>query len=87
MNDLTLAQKKMLSAITCDVPVYVFKNEKGDQTYSYYKDNTCARVYTTLTARSLFSKGLVVVKKCVVEGSLDNCIGVLEVYDETCSHQ
>ena len=78
-DKLTLSQKKMLAGINCDVPVYVFKNEKGDQTYSYHKDNTCARVYTTLTARSLLSKELVVVKEYVVEGSLGNCIGVLEV--------
>ena len=80
--DLTAAQQKMFLGLGYDIPVYVFLNEKGDHTFSYYKDNTCARVYTTMTAKSLIKKGMVVVKWCDVKGSLDNCVGVLEVKGE-----
>lgn len=78
-GDLTAAQKKMFLGLGYGIPVYVFLNDKGEHTFSYYKDSTCARVYTTKTAKSLINKSLVKVKLCSVEGSLDNCIGVLEI--------
>jgi len=77
MDKLTSAQKTMLIQISFGKIIYVFQMDNGKQSFSYYKDNTCARIYTTLTARSLLEKGFVVVKECFVEGSLDNCVGVL----------
>lgn len=79
MDKLTLSQQKMFLGLAYGIPVYVFINDKGDYTFSYFKDNTCARVYTTKTAKSLIKRGVVVVKECDVEDSLDNCVGVLGI--------
>ncbi len=79
VSKLTPSQQKMFLGLGYGIPVYVFLNDKGEHTFSYYKDNTCARVYTTKTAKSLIKKGYVKVKLCDVEGSLDNCLGVLEI--------
>ena len=81
MDKLTLAQKKMVNGINYGIDVYVFNSDNG-YTFSYYKDNTCARVYTTATAKSLISKGICEVELCAVEGSLGNCVGVLRVFEE-----
>ena len=81
MDSLTLAQRRMIADLKYGVDVYVFNNDSG-YTFSYYKDNTCARVYTTATAKSLISKGICEVELCAVEGSLDNCVGVLRVAEE-----
>lgn len=77
MSNLTLAQKKMLAGIDYSVDVYVFAKGDNSYTFSYYKDNTCARIYTTATAKSLIKKNLCKIKFCEVEGSLENCVGVL----------
>lgn len=81
MDKLTLAQRRMVADLKYGVDVYVFNNDDG-HTFSYYKDNTCARVYTTSTAKSLISKGILEVELCAVEGSLDNCVGVLRFIGE-----
>jgi len=81
MDNLTLAQRRMVADLKYGVDVYVFNNDNG-YTFSYYKDNTCARVYTTATAKSLISKGICEVELCAVEGSLDNCVGVLRICEE-----
>jgi len=81
MSKLTAPQQKMFLGIGYGIPVYVFLSKNGAYTFSYYKDDTSARIYTTLTARSLIEKGLVSVKRCFVEGSLDNCVGVLCLKD------
>lgn len=57
MNSLTLAQRRMIADLKYGVDVYVFNNDNR-HTFSYYKDNTCTRVYTTATAKSLISKGI-----------------------------
>lgn len=74
---LTVAQQRMLVDLDYNVDVYVFINGKDDYTFSYYKDNTCARVYTTQTAKSLIKNNLCEIEFCYVENSLDNCVGVL----------
>ncbi|APC44477.1 hypothetical protein [Pseudoalteromonas phage PH357] len=71
----------MLAGIDCSIDVYVFVKGDDSYTFSYYKDNTCARVYTTSTAKSLIKKNLCKIKFCEVEGSLENCVGVLEMRD------
>ena len=81
MDNLTLAQRRMIADLKYGVVVYVFNNDSG-YTFSYYKDNTCARVYTSATAKSLVSKGILEVELCAVEGSLDNCVGVLRICEE-----
>ena len=78
MSDLTLAQKRMLADLNFEVDVYVFQKGENDYTFSYYKDNTWSRVYTTATTKSLIRKNLCKIKFCDIEGSLDNCVGVLE---------
>ena len=78
MSELTLAQKRMLADINYSVDVYVFAKGDDSYTFSYYKDNTCARIYTTAVAKSLIKKNLCNIKFCEVEGSLENCVGVLE---------
>lgn len=77
MSNLTPSQQKMMNAIKEYINVYVFDSDKG-YTFSYYKDSTCARVYTTLTARSLLKRGLCKIKLCNVSDSMSNCVGVLE---------
>lgn len=81
MDKLTVAQRMMVDHLKYGVDVYVFNNDNG-YTFSYYKDNTCARVYTTATAKSLISKDVCEVELCAVEGSLDNCVGVLSICEE-----
>ena len=71
----------MIADLKYGVDVYVFNNDNG-YTFSYYKVNTCDRVYTTATAKSLISKGICEVWLCAVEGSLDNCVGVVRVCEE-----
>lgn len=75
-NKLTLAQQKMLAAVECSINVYAFDVKDG-YSFSYYSDNTCARVYTTATAKSLIKKGLLQIEFKVVGGALDNCVGIL----------
>lgn len=77
MNNLTPAQQKMMNAIKEYINVYVFYSKKG-YTFSYYKDNICASVYTTQTAKSLIKRNLCEIKFCDVGDSLGNCVGVLE---------
>ena len=74
---LTAAQQRMLEDLDYNLHVYVFINSEGDYTFSYYKDNTCARVYTTQTAKSLIKRNLCERQFCPVEDSLDNCVGIL----------
>ena len=81
MDNLTLAQQKMVNGINYGIDVYVFNSDNG-YTFSYYKANPCARVYTTATPKSLISKGICEVELCTVEGSLDNCVGVLRICEE-----
>lgn len=81
MSKLTLSQQKMMNALKYSINVYVFDSGDG-YTFSYYKDNTCARVYTTLTAKSLLKRGLCKIKLCDVSGSMGNCVGVLEILGE-----
>lgn len=78
MSGLTLAQKGMLEDIDDSGDVYVFAKGDDSYTFSYYKDNTCARVYTTITAKALIRKGVCHIRLCDVEDSLENCVGVLE---------
>lgn len=78
MSNLTPAQQRMINAIKDYVNVYVFDSKKG-YTFSYYKDNTCARVYVTQTAKSLIKRGLCEIKFCDVGGALGNCVGILEI--------
>lgn len=77
LNRLTLAQERMLLAIDNGEDVYVFDKGDGYQTFSYFKDSTCARVYTTITAKALIRKGVCHVRLCDVEGSMCDCVGVL----------
>jgi len=78
MNKLTVKQKHLLDNVSNGKTVYVFKMKTGEYSFGYDKNSTSCRIYTTLTARSLVKKGVVVVKECDVEDSLDNCVGVLE---------
>lgn len=78
---LTSAQQRVLVNLDYEVDVYVFINGKDDYTFSYFKDNTCARVYTTLTAKSLIKSGICEIVFCYVEDALDNCVGVLRRVD------
>lgn len=73
---LTLAQQKMLAAVDYNINVYAFDAKNG-YSFSYYSDNTCARVYTTATAKSLIKKGLLQIEFKGIEGALDNCVGIL----------
>lgn len=81
-NKLTLAQQKMLAAVDYNINVYAFDAKNG-YSFSYYSDNTCARVYTTATAKSLIKKGLLQIKMSHphsdkgIDGALDNCVGIL----------
>jgi len=78
VNKLTVKQKQLLDNVSNGKTVYVFKMTNGDYSFGYDKGSTSCRIYTTLTARSLIEKGLVAVKECDVEDSLDNCVGVVE---------
>ena len=75
-NKLTLAQQKMLAAVDYNIKVYAFDVKDG-YSFSYYSDNTCARVYTTATAKSLIKKGLLQIEFKGIDGALDNCVGIL----------
>lgn len=78
MNKLTVKQKQLLDNVSNGKTVYVFKMDNGNYSFGYDKNSTSCRIYTTLTARSLIEKGMVVVKECDVEDSLENCVGLLE---------
>lgn len=73
---LTRTQIRLLNSIE-DVTIYVFSTKKGGYSFGEDKDSTCARVYTTQTAKSLIKRNLCEIEFCYVEGSLDNCVGVL----------
>lgn len=75
-NRLTEAQERLLSALENGEDVYVFRRPNG-YSFSHYKDDTYAKVYTTITARSLINKGVCRVRLCDVEGSMCDCVGVL----------
>ena len=74
MSNLTPAQQNMMNVIKDYANVYVSDSEKG-YTFSHYKDNTCARVYVTQTAKSLIKRGFCEIKFCDVGGAL----GILEI--------
>lgn len=74
---LTLAQKRVLSSMD-NVPIYVFEGEEGVYTFGNDKDKTHSRVYITATIRSLIKKKLCTIELCKVEGSLENCVGVVK---------
>jgi len=78
VSKLTVKQKQLLDNVSNGKTVYVFEIDNGNYSFGYDKNSTSCRIYTTLTARSLVEKGMVVVKECDVEDSLENCVGVLE---------
>ena len=73
---LTAAQNKVLDYLQTNF-IYVFSMEGGKFSFGEDKDNTCARVYITATCRSLIKRNLGEIEFCSVEGSLDNCVGIL----------
>ena len=79
MSKLTVKQKQLLDNVSNGKTVHVFKMDNGNYSFGYDKNSTSCRIYTTLTARSLIEKGMVVVKECDVEDSLENCVGVCEL--------
>lgn len=78
MSKLTVKQKQLLDNVSNGKIVYVFEMDNGNYSFGYAKNSTSCRIYTTLTARSLIEKGMVVVRECNVEDSLRNCVGVCE---------
>lgn len=75
-NKLTRVQTRVLNSLE-EYPVYVFKTSTGGYSFGESKENTCSRVYITATSKSLIKKGICAVKLTEVEGSLDNCVGIL----------